>query len=125
MSEPSPPPRVVSFGVYQVDLCAGELHKNGVKVKLSDQPFRLLTILLERAGEVITRQELGQRLWPDQIHPDLTDSLNTAINKIRAALDDEAENPRFIETLPRRGYRFIGHVETRGAHYAASAAQAG
>jgi len=125
MSEPSPPPRVLSFGVYQVDLCAGELHKNGVKVKLSDQPFRLLTILLERAGEVITRQELGQRLWPDQIHPDLTDSLNTAINKIRAALDDEAENPRFIETLPRRGYRFIGHVETRGAHYAASAAQAG
>ena len=125
MSDPSPPPRVLSFGVYQVDLCAGELHKNGIKVKLSDQPFRLLAILLERAGEVVTRQELGQRLWPDQIHTDLTDSLNTAINKLRVALDDMAENPRFIETIPRRGYRFIGDVETRGTRYAASSAHPG
>lgn len=125
MNDPTPPRRVVSFGVYQADLCAGELHKNGVKVKLSDQPFRLLAILLERAGEVVTRQELGQRLWPDQIHPDLTDSLNTAINKVRVALDDVAENPRFIETIPRRGYRFIGDVEIRGARYDAPAAQAG
>lgn len=125
MNEPTPPRRVVSFGVYQADLCAGELHKNGVKVKLSDQPFRLLAILLERAGEVVTRQELWQKLWPDQIHSDLTDSLNTAVNKLRVALDDVAENPRFIETIPRRGYRFIGDVEVRGARYDASAAQAG
>jgi len=125
MSEPSPPPRVVSFGVYQVDLCAGELHKNGVKVKLSDQPFRLLAILLERAGEVVTRQELWQRLWPDQIHSDLTDSLNTAINKVRVALDDVAENPRFIETIPRRGYRFIGEVDARSNRSAALALRAG
>src|SRR5579863_8589863 len=111
MEQPSPPRRVVSFGIYQCDLYARELHKNGIRVKLSDQPFRLLAVLLERPGEVVTRQELRERLWPDHAYGDFDDGLNTAINKIRAALDDEAENPRFVETLPRRGYRFISPVD--------------
>lgn len=107
MSEPRPLRRVVSFGMYQCDFSAGELRKNGIKVKISDQPFRLLTILLERPGEMFTRQELGERLWPEGTFVGFEDSLNTAMNKLRAALDDESENPRFIETIPRRGYRFI------------------
>jgi eukaryotic-like serine/threonine-protein kinase len=107
MNEPRPPQRVVSFGTYQCDLSAGELRKNGIRVKISDQPFRLLTILLERPGEMFTRHELGERLWPEGVFVGFEDSLNTAVNKLRAALDDESENPRFIETIPRRGYRFI------------------
>jgi TolB-like protein/DNA-binding winged helix-turn-helix (wHTH) protein/Tfp pilus assembly protein PilF len=102
---------VVRFGVYQCDFRAGELHKNGIRVRLSDQPFRLLTILLERRGELVTRQELREQLWPNEEFGEFDDGLNTAINKVRAALDDSAENPRFIETVPRRGYRFIAPVE--------------
>ncbi|MFZ0334884.1 MAG: winged helix-turn-helix domain-containing protein [Candidatus Acidiferrales bacterium] len=82
-----------------------------MKVKISDQPFRLLTVLLERPGEMVTRQELGERLWPEGTFVGFEDSLNTAVNKLRTALDDESENPRFIETIPRRGYRFIGPVK--------------
>ena len=111
MSEANPSRRVFSFGVYQCDLSAGELRKNGAKVRISDQPFRLLTILLERPGEMFTRQELGERLWAEGTFVGFEDSLNTAVNKLRTALDDESENPRFIETVPRRGYRFIGPVE--------------
>jgi Tol biopolymer transport system component/DNA-binding winged helix-turn-helix (wHTH) protein len=107
MSEPRPARRVVSFGAYQCDLSAGELRKNGIKVKISDQPFRLLTALLEHPGEMVTRQELGERLWREGTFVGFEDSLNTAVNKLRTALDDESENPRFIETIPRRGYRFI------------------
>ncbi|MGB6877633.1 MAG: winged helix-turn-helix domain-containing protein [Candidatus Acidiferrales bacterium] len=111
MNEPSPSRRVVSFGVYQCDVPAGELRKNGARVKISDQPFRLLTILLEHPGEMVTRQELGERLWAEGTFVGFEDSLNTAVNKLRTALDDESENPRFIETIPRRGYRFIGPIE--------------
>ncbi|MGC1105929.1 MAG: tetratricopeptide repeat protein [Candidatus Acidiferrales bacterium] len=111
MNEPSPSRRVVSFGVYQCDVPAGELRKNGARVKISDQPFRLLAILLERPGEMVTRQELGERLWAEGTFVGFEDSLNTAVNKLRTALDDESENPRFIETIPRRGYRFIGRIE--------------
>lgn len=111
MSEPSPLRRILRFGAYQCDLSAGELHKNGIKVKLSDQPFRLLVILLERRGEVATRQELGERLWPAGTFVCYEDGLNTAIKKLRVALDDQSENPRFLETIPRRGYRFIAPVE--------------
>lgn len=111
MNEPRPARRVVSFGVYQCDIFAGELRKNGIKVKISDQPFRLLTALLERPGEMITRQELGEHLWPEGTFVGFEDSLNTAVNKLRTALDDESENPRFIETIPRRGYRFIGAAD--------------
>lgn len=106
-----PTQRLLRFGVYQCDLSAGELHKNGIKVKISDQPFRLLAVLLERQGEVVTRQELREQLWPNEEYGEFDDGLNTAINKLRAALDDSAENPRFIETVPRRGYRFSAGVQ--------------
>lgn len=111
MTEPRPARRVVSFSVYQCDFSAVELRRNGIKIKISDQPFRLLAALLERPGEMITRQELGERLWPEGTFVGFEDSLNTAVNKLRTALDDESENPRFIETIPRRGYRFIGAVK--------------
>ena len=102
--------RLVRFGTFEVDLPAGELHKGGVKLKLTGQPFQVLAILLERPGEVVTRQELQKRLWPDTF-VDVDHNLNTAINKIREVLGDSAESPRFVETLPRRGYRFIGGLE--------------
>ncbi|HEY3054016.1 MAG TPA: winged helix-turn-helix domain-containing protein [Thermoanaerobaculia bacterium] len=103
------PPRVARFGVYEVDLRAGEVHRHGVKLKLQEQPFRLLIYLLERAGDVVTREELQQRLWPSEF-VDFDHSLNAAIRKLREALDDSAEHPRFIETMARRGYRFIAPV---------------
>lgn len=111
MSDQGPSRRTLGFGLFQCDIHAGELRKNGARVRLADQLFRLLAILLERPGELVTRQELQQRLWPDQSFGDFNDGLNTAINKLRAALDDKAEKPRYIETVPRRGYRFIGKVE--------------
>ena len=98
--------RLLRFGTFEVDLPAGELRKSGVKLKLSGQPFQVLTILLERPGEVVTREELQKRLWPNTF-VDVDHNLNTAINKIREVLGDSAESPRFVETLPRRGYRFI------------------
>jgi Tol biopolymer transport system component/DNA-binding winged helix-turn-helix (wHTH) protein len=103
-------PRMVRFGAFEVDLRAGELSKNGAKLKLTGQPFQVLTILLEQPGEVVTREELQKRLWPDTF-VDADHNINTAVNKIREALGDSAESPCFVETLPRRGYRFIGPVE--------------
>jgi Tol biopolymer transport system component/DNA-binding winged helix-turn-helix (wHTH) protein len=105
-------PRLISFGIFEVDLQAGELRRAGQKLKLTGQPLQVLTILLERPGEVVTREELQKRLWPDTF-VDIDHSLNATINKIREALGDSAESPRWIETLPRRGYRFIGPVENR------------
>jgi Tol biopolymer transport system component/DNA-binding winged helix-turn-helix (wHTH) protein len=102
--------RLVRFGTFEVDLPAGELRKSGVKLRLTGQPFQVLTILLERPGEVVTREELQKRLWPDTF-VDVDHNLNTAINKIREVLGDSAESPRFVETLPRRGYRFVAPVE--------------
>ena len=102
-------PRLVRFGAFEVDLRAGELRKDGAKLKLTGQPFQVLTILLEQPGEVVTREELQKRLWPDTF-VDVDHNLNTAINKIREVLGDSAESPRFVETLPRRGYRFIAPV---------------
>jgi len=102
--------RLVRFGVFEVDLQAGELRKSGVKLKLTGQPFQVLTILLDHPGEVVTREELQKRLWPDTF-VDAEHNLNTAINKIREVLSDSAESPRFVETLPRRGYRFVAPVE--------------
>jgi Tol biopolymer transport system component/DNA-binding winged helix-turn-helix (wHTH) protein len=103
-------PRLVRFGTFEVDLPAGEVRKSGVKLKLTGQPFQVLAILLERPGEVVTREQLQKRLWPDTF-VDVDHNLNTAINKIREMLGDSAESPRFVETLPRRGYRFIGALE--------------
>ncbi len=98
--------RLVRFGTYEVDLSAGELKKCGVKLKLSGQPFQVLAILLEQPGTIVTREELQKRLWPDTF-VDVDHNLNTAINRIREALGDSSDSPRFVETLPRRGYRFI------------------
>jgi len=103
-------PRLIRFGAFEVDLRAGELRKDGAKLKLTGQPFQVLAILLEHPGEVVTREELQKRLWPDTF-VDVDHNLNTAINKIREVLGDSAESPRFVETLPRRGYRFVAPVE--------------
>ena len=102
--------QVVRFATFEVDLRAGELRKNGLRLKFSGQPLQVLVILLERPGEVVTREELQKRLWPDTF-VDVDHNLNAAINKIRETLGDSAENPRFVETLARRGYRFIAPVE--------------
>src|SRR5919108_6337609 len=105
------PSHVVRFGIFEVDLRAEELRKNGSKLRLRGQPFQVLAMLLEQPGEVVTREELQQRLWPQGTFVDFDHSLNTAINKIREVLGDSAERPRFVETLPRRGYRFIAPLE--------------
>jgi Tol biopolymer transport system component/DNA-binding winged helix-turn-helix (wHTH) protein len=106
------PSGAVRFGVFEADLRSGELRKNGLKVRLPGQPFEVLAVMLERPGEVVTREELQKRLWPDGTFVDFDHSLNNAINKIREVLGDSAESPRFVETLSRRGYRFIVPVET-------------
>ena len=93
-----------------MDVRAGELRKQGLRIRLQEQPFHVLTILLERPGEVVTREELRSQNWPADTFVDFDNSLNTAINKLREALGDSADNPRFIETLPRRGHRFIALV---------------
>ncbi len=112
MPEPTSSAGVYRFGVFEVDLRSGELRKSGARLKLQEQPFQVLTVLLERPGQVITREELRQRLWPSDTFVDFDHSLNTAINKLRDALGDTASNPRFIETLARRGYRFIAPLQT-------------
>jgi TolB-like protein/DNA-binding winged helix-turn-helix (wHTH) protein len=101
----------VRFGVFEVDLNSGELRKQGIKIKLHDQPFRILAMLLERPGEVVTREEITRRLWPTGTFVDSDLGLNSAVMKLRAALGDSADNPRFVETLHRRGYRLIVPVE--------------
>jgi DNA-binding winged helix-turn-helix (wHTH) protein len=105
--------RIVRFGTFEVDLRSEELRKGDAKLKLSRPPFQILAMLLEQPGEIVTREELQKRLWPDTF-VDVDHSLNTAINKIREVLGDTAENPRFVETLPRRGYRFIAPVIRAG-----------
>ena len=100
----------LSFGLYEIDVQTGELWKAGFRIKLQGQPFKVLTVLLEKPGQVVTREELQTRLWGKDTVVDFDHSLGTAINKIREALGDSAENPRFIETLARRGYRFIAPV---------------
>jgi cholera toxin transcriptional activator len=107
MAWPQNNQRIARFGVFELDLTAGELRKNGVKLRLQGQPFQVLALLLERAGEVVTREELQKTLWPSDTFVDFDHSLNTAINKVREALGDSAASPRYVETLARRGYRFI------------------
>jgi TolB-like protein/Tfp pilus assembly protein PilF len=107
------------FGRFEFDLRARELRKDGIRVRLQDQPFEALAMLLERPGEVLTREELRTRLWSDGTFVDFEHGLNAAVKRLRAALGDNAERPRFIETLHRRGYRFIGPVEQAGHHQAA------
>src|SRR5215467_14479598 len=102
---------VVRFGVFQANLRSGELRKHGLRIRVSGQPFKILAILLEQSGEVVTREELQKNLWPDDTFVDFEHSLNSANKKLRTVLGDSAENPRYIETLPRLGYRFIAPVE--------------
>src|SRR5437867_6505272 len=110
----SPGPRVVRFGAFELDRRAGELRKDGLKVKLAEKPLRLLELLLDRPGEVVTREELRQQLWPADTFVDFDNSINNAVNRVRAAVGDSAESPRFIETLGGRGYRFIAPVQDGG-----------
>lgn len=111
MAGPHPLPQIVRFGAFEVDLRAGELRKHGVKIKLQDQPFKILAMLIEHPGEVVTREELRSRLWPEDTFVDFDKSVSTAVNRLREALGDEAGNARFVDTLPRRGYRFIASVQ--------------
>src|SRR6202171_2014024 len=111
MDEVARSAQIVRFGVFEADLQSGELHKNGAKVPLQGQPFQGFAILLEHSGELVTREELRHHVWPEDTFVDFDHALNTAITKIRLALGDEADNPRFVQTLPRRGYRFIGPVD--------------
>ena len=101
---------VVRFGTYEVSFRSGEVRKAGVRIRVQQQPLKLLEVLLERPGEVVTREELRSRLWPDESFGDFDQAVNIAIAKLRSALGDSAENPRYIETLPKRGYRFIADV---------------
>ena len=103
--------RIARFGIFELDLAAGELRKRGVKLRLQEQPLQVLTALLERAGDVVTREELRQRLWPSDTFVDFDHSLNTAINKVRETLGDLASSPRYVETVARKGYRFIAPVQ--------------
>jgi TolB-like protein/DNA-binding winged helix-turn-helix (wHTH) protein/Tfp pilus assembly protein PilF len=110
MEAPASSRRRVHAGLFEVDLGAGEVHKSGRKVPLQEQPFRVLAILLERPGEIITREELQARVWPADTFVSFDEGINTAIRKLRVAFGDAADNPRFIETIPRRGYRFLAPV---------------
>src|ERR1700751_2359486 len=113
--ERSARPRIVRFGTFEADLSTRELRKGGVRIKLHGQPFEILVMLLERPGELVTREDLQQRLWPTDTFVDFDHGVNTAINRLRETLGDSAENPRFVETVPRRGYRFIAPVDSQGS----------
>src|SRR5271154_2830688 len=105
------PARRYRFGVFEVDSTTGELRRKGVRVKLNAQPFQVLALLLARPGEMLTREEICRELWPDGTFVDYEHGVNSAVNRLREALGDKASNPRFVETLARRGYRFVAPVE--------------
>lgn len=110
MSDPAPPPRY-RFGVFEADASTGELRKQGIRIKLNAQPFQVLLMLLARPGEVLTREEISQAIWSQGTFVDYEHGLNSAVNRIREALGDSAGSPRFVETLARRGYRFVAPVQ--------------
>src|SRR5215467_11249950 len=101
---------LISFGTFELDVRAGELRKQGVKIKLQEQPLRMLEMLLAHPEQVVTREELRSRLWPSETFVDFDHGLNKAVNKLREALNDSAESPRFVETLAKRGYRFLADL---------------
>ena len=107
-------PRIIRFGSFEADLHTRELRKHGLKLKVQEQPFQVLAMLLARPGELVTREEIRSRLWPQDTFIDFDHGLNAAVRRLRDALNDNAETPRFVETLPRRGYRFIAPVEKLG-----------
>src|SRR3954451_13030844 len=113
MTDPRPAPRY-RFGAFEADAATGELRRQGLRVKLNAQPFQVLVMLLARPGELVTRDEIARRLWPDGTFVDSDHGVNSAVNRIREALGDTASNPRFVETLARRGYRFVAPVEQIG-----------
>jgi DNA-binding winged helix-turn-helix (wHTH) protein/tetratricopeptide (TPR) repeat protein len=115
MERPVQSSKIFRFGLFEADVGRSALTRNGVRVKIQDQPFRVLILLLERPGEIVTREELRQSLWPVGTFVDFDGSLNVILKKLRAAVDDDPENPRFIETVPRRGYRFVAPVSVEGA----------
>ena len=121
MSVKARPAAILRFGAFELDLRAAELRKKGVRIKLQEQPFHVLTVLLEHPGEIVTREQLRSEVWSADTFVDFDNSLSTAVNKLREALGDFADNPRFIETLPRRGYRFIAPVTSAGQEPAAAA----
>src|SRR5437879_7817090 len=104
-------PRLIRFGIFEADLSAGELRKGGSRIRLQEQPFQILTMLLERPGQVITREELRAKLWASDTFVDFEHGVNSGIARLREALGDSADSPRYIETLPRRGDRLIASVE--------------
>src|SRR5579863_10193845 len=104
-------PRNVRFGVFEAEIDAGELRKNGLRLKLSEQPFQILAMLVEKPGEIVSREYLRDRLWPGDTFVDFDHGLNNAVMRLREVLGDSSDHPRFIETLPRRGYRFIAAIE--------------
>jgi cholera toxin transcriptional activator len=110
MTDTRPPTRY-RFGIFEADSSTGELRRRGVRVKLHSQPFQLLFMLLERPGEMLTREEICRELWPGETFVDFEHGVNSAVNRLREALGDKASNPRFVETLARRGYRFLAPVE--------------
>jgi DNA-binding winged helix-turn-helix (wHTH) protein len=110
MTNLSPAPRY-RFGIFEADAGTGELRRKGVRIKLNAQPFQVLCMLLDRPGQILTREEISRTLWPDGVFVDAEHGVNSAVNRIREALGDSAGNPRFIETMARRGYRFIAPVE--------------
>jgi DNA-binding winged helix-turn-helix (wHTH) protein len=112
------------FGAFEADAGVGELRRQGVRIKLNAQPFQVLCLLLERSGELLTREEISRELWPDGTFVDYEQGVNSAVNRIREALGDSAGNPRFVETLARRGYRFVAPVERIGSREEASVATA-
>lgn len=116
MPENLPGPTPARFGPFELDPHSGELRKHGIRVRLAEQPFRLLAFLIERAGNVVTREELRQHLWPEDTFVDFDNGLNAAVNRVREALADSTKKPRYIETLPKRGYRFIASLEVDPAH---------
>ena len=122
MSDASSPRELVRFGVFELDLRCGEMRRQGLRIRLQEQPFQVLAMLLERPGELVTREELRKKLWPADTFVDFERGLNKDINKIREALGDTAGSPRFIETVPRRGYRFVAPVGGISAPVAAVAA---
>src|ERR1700737_400889 len=110
MTEPVPASRLVQFGEFEVDLRAGELFRQGKKIKIQERPFQVLAILLEHAGEVVTRDEFRQRIWSADTFVDFDHSVAVAVGKVREALRDSADEPRFVETVGRRGYRFLAAI---------------
>src|SRR5579859_2364901 len=113
MTDPEPARRY-RFGVFEADASTGELRKQGIRIRINSQPFQVLLMLLDRPGEVLTREEISKTLWSDGTYVDYEHGVNSAVNRLRDALGDSAGSPRFVETLARRGYRFLAQVERIG-----------